>query len=149
MRLHGQNYDEASDEAKRLVEEENCTLIHPFDDPDVIAGQGTVALEILKARNGKPLDAIFVCVGGGGLLAGIAAYVKQVRPEVKVIGVEAEDAAGMTASLAAGRVVKLASVGLFADGAAVRTVGSETFRCASAYVDHMVTVSTDQVGDAA
>ncbi|CAM9814404.1 unnamed protein product, partial [Phaeothamnion confervicola] len=145
IRLHGQNYDEASDEAKRLVAEEGYTLVHPFDDPDVIAGQGTVGMEILKARNGRPLDAIFACVGGGGLVAGIAAYVKAVRPEVKVVGVEAEDAAGMTASLRAGRVVPLAAVGLFADGAAVRVTGAETFRVAHALVDDMVTVTTDEI----
>ena len=145
IKLHGRNYDEASDEAKRMVLEEGSVLIHPFDDPKVIAGQGTVAHEILKARNGKPLDAIFVCVGGGGLLAGVAAYTKAVRPEVKVIGVEAEDAAGMTASLAAGKVVPLQTVGLFADGAAVRVTGAETFRVAQAFVDGMITVSTDEI----
>ncbi|KAG5189185.1 l-threonine ammonia-lyase [Tribonema minus] len=155
IKLHGQNYDEASDEAKRLVKEEGLVLVHPFDDPeastklqlqlDVIAGQGTVAHEILKARNGKPLDIIFACVGGGGLVAGIAAYVKAVRPEVRVVGVEARDAAGMTASLQAGKVVSLQHVGLFADGAAVRVTGSETFRVASALVDDMITVSTDEI----
>jgi threonine dehydratase len=97
--------------------------------------------------SGKPLDIIFACVGGGGLVAGIAAYVKAVRPEVLVIGVEAEDAAGMTASLAAGSVVSLSSVGLFADGAAVRVTGSETFRCAQAFVDGMITVTTDEVSE--
>lgn len=102
-------------------------------------------MEILKATNGQPLDAIFVCVGGGGLIAGIAAYVKAVRPSVKVIGVEAEDAAGMTASLRAGKVVTLDRVGLFADGAAVRVVGDETFRVCSQLVDDMVTVTTDEI----
>lgn len=102
-------------------------------------------MEILKATNGQPLDAIFVCVGGGGLIAGIAAYVKAVRPSVKVIGVEAEDAAGMTASLRAGQVVTLDRVGLFADGAAVRVVGDETFRVCSQLVDDMVTVTTDEI----
>jgi threonine dehydratase len=101
--LHGDTFDDAQEEALRLVQEEGRTLIHPFDDPYVIAGQGTIATEILKERNGKPLDAIFVCCGGGGMLAGIASYVKSVRPEVKVIGVEAEDAAGMTESLRQGK----------------------------------------------
>jgi len=145
VKLHGKNYDEASEEALRLAREEGLTMVHPFDDPDVIAGQGTIGMEILKATNGQPLDAIFVCVGGGGLISGIAAYVKAVRPSVKVIGVEAEDAAGMTASLQAGHVVTLDRVGLFADGAAVRVVGKETFRVCSHLVDEMVTVTTDEI----
>jgi len=122
VRLIGNNYDEAAAEAKRLEKEDGLTFVHPFDDPYVIAGQGTVGMEILKSMVGKPLDAIFVCCGGGGLLAGIAAYVKRVRPTVKVIGVEAADAAGMTASLREGKVVTLPGVGLFADGAAVKTI---------------------------
>ncbi|CAN0045143.1 unnamed protein product [Sphacelaria rigidula] len=112
IRLHGNNYDEASDEANRLVVNEGLTLIHPFDDPEVIAGQGTVGMEILKTRNGKPLDIVFACCGGGGLVAGIAAYIKQVRPEVKVIGVEPEDAAGMTLSTKAGQIITLPTVRL-------------------------------------
>ena len=120
-------------------------MIHPFDDPDVIAGQGTIGMEILKQSVSTPIDAIFVCCGGGGMLAGVAAYVKRVRPDVKVVGVEADDAAGMTASLRAGGVVTLDKVGLFADGAAVRTVGDETFRVCNTLVDDMVTVSTDQI----
>ena len=114
--LHGANYDEAQAEAMRLVEVEGRTLIHPFDDPLVIAGQGTIGMEIVRQMSGKELDAIFVCVGGGGLLAGILAYVKQIRPEVKIYGVEAVDAAGMTESVKAGHVVALDTVGLFADG---------------------------------
>eukprot|EP00968_Pinguiococcus_pyrenoidosus_P009960 scaffold775_cov274-Pinguiococcus_pyrenoidosus.AAC.2 len=145
VKLHGSNYDEAAAEASRLVEEEGLTLVHPFNDPEVIAGQGTVGMEILKECTGRPLDAIFVCCGGGGMLAGVAAYVKRVRPNVQVLGVEADDAAGMTASLEAGRVVTLDHVGLFADGAAVKTVGSETFRICSKLVDGMVTVSTDEI----
>jgi len=148
VRLFGNNYDEAAAEAKRLEEEERMTMIHPFDDPHVIAGQGTIGMEILKERVSGPLDAIFVCCGGGGMLAGVAAYVKRVRPTVKVIGVEAADAAGMTASLREGSVVTLPSVGLFADGAAVRTVGAETFRVCNKLVDDMVTVSTDQICNA-
>ena len=148
VRLFGNNYDEAASEAKRLEEEEGMTMIHPFNDPLVIAGQGTIGVEILKECVSMPLDAIFVCCGGGGMLAGIAAYVKRVRPEVKVIGVEAEDAAGMTASLREGRLVELDSVGLFADGAAVKTVGQETFRVCNKLVDEMITVTTDQICNA-
>ncbi len=145
VRLFGNNYDEAATEAKRLQKEDGMTLIHPFDDPYVIAGQGTIGMEILKDCVSQPLDAIFLCCGGGGLLAGVAAYVKRVRPTVKVIGVEAADAAGMTASLREGRVVTLDRVGLFADGAAVKTIGDETFRVCSKLVDDMITVSTDQI----
>jgi len=145
VKLHGTSYDEAAAEAHRLVEQEGRTLIHPFDDPLVIAGQGTIAMEVLKQMTGKKLDAVFVCCGGGGMLAGIAAYVKRVRPGVMVIGVEAEDAAGMTASIRAGRRVSLDAVGIFADGAAVKTVGQETFRICNELVDEMVTVSTDEI----
>ena len=145
VRLHGATYDEAAAEAHRLVQQEGRTLIHPFDDPYVIAGQGTIGMEVLKQMTGKKLDAVFVCCGGGGMLAGIAAYVKRVRPGVMVIGVEAEDAAGMTASIRAGRLTSLESVGMFADGAAVKTVGQETFRICNELVDDMVTVSTDEI----
>lgn len=148
VRLFGNNYDEAAAEAKRLEREEGMAMIHPFDDPYVIAGQGTIGLEILKACVSRPLHSIFVCCGGGGMLAGIAAYVKRVRPSVKVIGVEAADAAGMTTSLREGKVVTLDSVGLFADGAAVKTVGQETFRVCNRLVDDMVTVDTDQICNA-
>jgi threonine dehydratase len=148
VRLFGNNYDEAATEANRLKTEEGMTFVHPFDDPLVIAGQGTIGVEILKKCVGRPLDAIFVCCGGGGMLAGIASYVKRVRPSVKVIGVEAEDAAGMTSSLQQGKLVTLPTVGLFADGAAVRTVGTETFRICKELVDDMVTVSTDEICDA-
>ena len=143
--LHGNNYDEAQAEAMRRVESEGRTLIHPFDDPLVIAGQGTIGLEVLKQMNGKPLDAIFVCCGGGGMLAGIAAYVKRVRPQVMIIGVEAADGAGMTASLKAGVRTSLETVGTFADGAAVQTIGAETFRICNELVDDMVTVSNDEI----
>jgi len=148
VRLFGNNYDESAAEAKRLQREEKMKMIHPFDDPYVIAGQGTIGMEILKECVSRPLDVIFVCCGGGGMLAGIAAYVKRVRPNVKVIGVEAADAAGMTASLRAGKIVTLPSVGLFADGAAVKTIGTETFRICNELVDDMVTVSTDQICNA-
>ena len=116
--------------------------------PIIVIAKGTIGMEILKECVTQPLDAIFVCCGGGGMLAGIAAYVKRVRPTVKVIGVEAEDAAGMTASLREGRVVTLPGVGLFADGAAVQTVGSETFRVCNKLVDDMITVTTDQICNA-
>jgi len=148
VRLFGNNYDEAAAEAMRLQKEENMVMIHPFDDPYVIAGQGTIGVEILKECVSRPLDAIFVCCGGGGMLAGIAAYVKRVRPNVKIIGVESEDAAGMTESIRHGSVQTLDSVGLFADGAAVKTIGAETFRVCNELVDEMITVSTDQICNA-
>ncbi|HEY8385982.1 MAG TPA: threonine ammonia-lyase, biosynthetic [Porticoccaceae bacterium] len=142
--LHGDSFDEASDHAARLVEEQGLVYIHPFDDPEVIAGQGTVALELLRQLSG-PLDAIFVCVGGGGLCAGIAAYVKYVRPEVKIVAVEPDDAACLKAAMDKGRRVKLKQVGLFADGAAVAQIGQETFRILRKTVDEVVTVSTDEI----
>eukprot|EP00752_Nemacystus_decipiens_P004133 g3782.t1 len=145
IRLHGQNYDEAAAEANRLVQEDGLSLIHPFDDPEVIAGQGTIGMEILKERNGRALDIVFCCCGGGGLIAGVAAYIKQVRPEVKVIGVEPEDADGMGVSRRAGQIITLQTVGLFADGAAVRRTGAETFRVARDHVDDMITVTTDEI----
>ncbi|KAG7398830.1 Threonine dehydratase biosynthetic, chloroplastic [Phytophthora boehmeriae] len=145
--LHGKSFDDAAAEARRLVKEENLTMLLPFDDPYVIAGQGTIGMEILQQSSGSgdKLDAIFVACGGGGMLAGISAWVKQIRPSVKVIGVEAADAAGMTASLEAGKPVELEHVGLFADGAAVKLVGSETYRVCAENVDEMVTVSTDEI----
>lgn len=148
VRLFGNNYDEAATEAKRLQLSENMTFVHPFDDPYVIAGQGTVGMEILKETVSKPLDAIFVCCGGGGLLAGVAAYVKRVRPNIQVIGVEAADAAGMTESIKHGSIQTLDNVGLFADGAAVKTIGKETFRVCSKLVDDMITVTTDEICEA-
>lgn len=144
--LHGRSFDEAAAEARRLMREEGRTMILPFDDPFVIAGQGTVGMEILQQTTStQPLDAIFVAAGGGGMLAGIAAWVKAVRPSVKVIGVESADAPGMTASLAAGKQVELEHVGLFADGTAVKLIGAETFRVCAKHVDEMVTVSTDEI----
>jgi threonine dehydratase len=142
--LHGDNYDAACAEARRLEAERGLTFIHPFDDPDVIAGQGTIALEILRQCS-EPPDAIYVAVGGGGLIAGIAAYVKSLWPQVEVIGVEPLDADAMARSLAAGRRVRLDTVGLFADGVAVREVGELTFDLARRYVDRMITVDTDAV----
>ncbi len=140
--LHGDSYSDAYTRALALQKSSGATFVHPYDDPDVIAGQGTVGMEILRQCQG-PIDAIFVAVGGGGLISGIAAYVKLVRPEIKVIGVEPVDSDAMTRSLAAGRRVKLAQVGLFADGVAVKQVGKETFRLARQYVDEMVRVDTD------
>ena len=120
-------------------------FVHPFDDPDVIAGQGTIAMEILRQHHGDEIDAIFVPVGGGGLIAGIAAYAKSLYPRIKIIGVEPEDAAGMYESLRAGKRVTLDRVGMFADGVAVRRVGEETFRLARQYVDEIILVTTDQI----
>jgi threonine dehydratase len=142
--LFGDSFDDAYNEARRLEKEEGFTFVHPFDDPDVIAGQGTVGLEIMR-QHPKPIEAIFCCVGGGGLIAGVAAAVKQVRPEIKIIGVEAVDADAMTQSLAAGHSVRLDQVGLFADGAAVKQVGGECFRIAEAYVDEMIRVDNDAI----
>ncbi len=142
--LHGDTFDEANAEAQRLRKREGLTLVHPFDDPGVIAGQGTIGMEILQQQQG-PLHAIFVPIGGGGLAAGIASYVKRVRPEVRVIGVEPSDSNAMQQSLQVGRRLKLAHVGLFADGVAVRQVGRETFRLCQRYLDDIVSVDTDDI----
>ncbi len=143
--LHGDDYDEANEHAIELARDRNLVFVHPFDDPDVIAGQGTVAMEILRQWHGDDLEAIFVPIGGGGLIAGVAAYVKSLYPRIKIVGVEPEDAAGMFESLRAGKRVTLPRVGIFADGVAVRRVGEETFRLAKAYVDEIVLVTTDQI----
>ena len=142
--MHGDNFDAAQAYANTLVNEQGLTYIHPFDDPDIIAGQGTVGMEILRQLPGE-LDAIFVAVGGGGLCAGVAAYVKYVRPEVKVIAVESDDAACLDAAMKAGRRVTLKEVGLFADGTAVAQIGKETFRVLKNLVDEVITVSTDEI----
>jgi threonine dehydratase len=142
--LHGDNYDEAYARACELTEQQQLVFIHPFDDPDVIAGQGTIGIEILDQAS-EDIDAIFVPIGGGGLIAGIAAYVKSVRPEIRIIGVEPEDSAAMRDSIAAGEPVVLDHVGIFADGVAVRRVGDETFRLCQKYVDEFITVDTDQI----
>ncbi|MEC7896126.1 MAG: threonine ammonia-lyase, biosynthetic [Cyanobacteriota bacterium] len=142
--LHGETYDEACAEAIRRSADEGLCFIHPFDDPEVIAGQGTVGMEILRQCQ-EPPDAIYVAIGGGGLIGGIAAYVKSLWPGVEVIGVEPHDAAAMTLSLEAGERIRLPQVGLFADGVAVREVGENTFRLAQRYVDSIVTVSTDEI----
>jgi threonine dehydratase len=143
--LHGDDYDQAFDHAVELGRHRGLVFVHPFDDPDVIAGQGTIAMEILRQRHGDAIDAIFVPIGGGGLISGIAAYVKSLYPRIKIIGVEPEDAAGMYESLRAGKRVTLDRVGIFADGVAVRRVGEETFRLAQQYVDEVILVTTDQI----
>lgn len=142
--LHGDDYDSSSAEANRLMEERGLTFVHPYDDPDVIAGQATIALEILKQHPGK-LDAVFVAVGGGGLIAGIGAVLKTLQPSIRVIGVEPEDAPSMYEALKAGERVTLPRVGRFADGVAVRRVGEETFRIAQQVVDEVVVVSNDAI----
>jgi threonine dehydratase len=142
--LHGEIFDAAFEHAMELARERSLAFVHPFDDPDVIAGQGTIAREIFDQCSGE-IDAIFVPVGGGGLIAGIAAYVKALYPRVRVIGVEPEDAAAMYESLKAGRRVTLDSVGMFADGVAVRRVGEATFDLVRKYVDEVLLVDTDEI----
>jgi threonine dehydratase len=142
--LHGDSYTDAYEHALVLQAERGLEFIHPFDDPDVIAGQGTVGMEILRQHQG-PLDAVFVAVGGGGLISGVAAYIKAVRPEVRVIGVQTKDSDAMAQSVARGERVLLSDVGLFSDGTAVKRVGEETFRVARALVDGFLTVDTDEV----
>ena len=142
--LFGDTYDEAYQHARQLEAEKGLTFIHPYDDPDVIAGQGTIGMEILR-QHPDPIEAIFVAVGGGGLIAGVAAFVKFLRPEIKIIGVEPDDAASMHQALAHGRRVMLDQVGIFADGVAVRQVGEETFRLARELVDDIILVSTDEI----
>jgi threonine dehydratase len=142
--LHGDTFDEAYVHARSIESQTGATFIHPYDDPDVIAGQGTVGMELLR-QHPDPLEAIFVQIGGGGLAAGVAAYVKFLRPDVKVIGVEPEDAASMGAAIATGERVRLDHVGLFADGVAVRQAGSETFRLCQRLLDEVITVGTDEI----
>ncbi len=142
--LFGDSFTDAAECAAELQAREGLTFVHPFDDPDVIAGQGTVGMEILRQHPGD-IDAIFVAIGGGGLISGVAAYVKQLRPEIKIIGVQTEDSNAMVRSVKNGRRVKLADVGLFSDGTAVKQVGLETFRLVREYVDDFVTVDTDSI----
>lgn len=141
--LTGDSFDAANAYSLALAKEHGYTLIHPFDDPDIIAGQGTVGKELLQQD--AHLDKIFVPVGGGGLAAGIAVYIKQLLPDIKIIAVEPEDAACLKAALAAGKPVTLPKVGLFADGVAVKTIGQETFRLCQQYIDDVVTVSSDEI----
>ena len=142
--LHGDTYDDAFEHAQQLREAQGLTFIHPFDDPLVIAGQGTIGKEILE-QAGDKLDGVFVPIGGGGLMAGIALYIKSQRPDVRIIGVEPADSASMQASIQAGKPVTLDHVGIFADGVAVRRVGDETFRLCNELVDDIVVVDTDQI----
>ena len=142
--LHGADFDEAKEECARRAKQDGLINIPPFDDPYVIAGQGTIGMEILSQTNLQKLQAIFCCVGGGGLIAGVGVYVKRIAPHVKIIGVETYDADAMTQSLAKGERVLLKDVGLFADGAAVKTVGEENFRICQEVVDEMVNVTTDE-----
>jgi len=144
VELHGDSYHEAYLHARRLARKRRLAFVHPYDDPLVIAGQGTIGLELVR-QHPRPIDAVFVPVGGGGLIAGIAAYMKRVSPRTRVIGVEPVDSAAMFQSLKAGRRVTLPHVNLFADGVAVRQVGRETLRLARALVDEMVLVDTDEI----
>lgn len=142
--LHGDSFDDAEQRAREIESREGMVFVHPYDDPDVIAGQGTIGVEILRQMRSPP-HAIFVAVGGGGLLAGVAAYVKQIVPQVRMVGVEPVDSDAMTRALEAGHPVRLEQVGLFADGVAVKRVGDETFRLCRQYVDEMVRVDTDAI----
>jgi len=142
--LHGDDYDTALERALELARERSLVFVHPFDDPDVIAGQGTVGVEVLRQTGGH-LDAIFVPVGGGGLIGGISVYVKYLYPNIRVIGVEPEDAAGMYESLKARRRITLDRVGIFADGVAVKRVGEETFALCRDHVDEILLVDTDEI----
>jgi len=142
--LFGDNYDETYREAIRISQERNLCFIHPFDDPEVIAGQGTIAIELEQQLRNKPY-AIYVAVGGGGLISGISLYIKKIWPEVKIIGVEPEDADAMSKSLEQSKIVELSSVGQFADGVAVKKVGRNTFDIARKYIDKMIRVNTDEI----
>jgi threonine dehydratase len=142
--LHGDSYSDAYGHALQVEQAEDLTFVHPFDDPDVIAGQGTIGMEILRQHQ-APIDAVFVAIGGGGLISGVAAYIKAVRPQIRVIGVQTVDSDAMLRSVRAGKRVVLSDVGLFADGTAVKQVGVETFRLARALVDDYVVVDTDAV----
>jgi threonine dehydratase len=143
--LHGDDYDQAYEHALTLARERQLTFIHPFDDPDVIAGQGTIGMELLRQTAGENIDAIFIPVGGGGLIAGVATYVKYLFPKIRIIGVEPDDSDAMARSMEAGKRVVLDRVGIFADGVAVRRVGEETFRLVQQSVDEIITVSTDEI----
>lgn len=142
--LYGETYSDAYSHALELMKTEGFTFVHPFDDPDVIAGQGTIAMELLRQHTGT-IDAVFAAVGGGGLISGIAVYLKQLKPEIRIIGVQTDDSDAMAQSIEAGHRVELDDVGLFSDGTAVRLVGEETFRLASAHVDQIIRVDTDAV----
>ncbi len=142
--LTGESYSEANEIAQQIAAEKNLSLVHPFDDPDVLAGQGTIGMEILRQVTGE-LDVVFVAIGGGGLISGIGAYIKQLRPDTKIIGVQTTDSDAMAQSIEQGKRVNLADVGLFSDGTAVKQVGEETFRLVTELVDEIIRVDTDQV----
>jgi threonine dehydratase len=142
--LWGDTYDEAARHANALAAEHSLTYVHPYDDPDVIAGQGTVAMELLRQFT-SPLHAVFIPVGGGGLCAGMAAYIKYVRPDIKIFAVEPEDAACLKLAMDAGYRAVLSQVGIFADGVAVAQIGEETFRVLRQSIDGVITVSTDEI----
>lgn len=142
--LAGESFTDAYNHAQTLEKKEKLTFVHPFDDPDVIAGQGTIGMQILRQHPG-PIEAIFVAIGGGGLSAGVATYVKQLRPDIKIIGVQTEDSDAMLRSVKAGRRIQLNDVGLFSDGTAVKLVGAETFKLVRKYVDDFVVVDTDAI----
>ena len=142
--LFGDNYDETYKEAIRISKERNLCFIHPFDDPEVIAGQGTIAIE-LEQQLKEPPDSIYIAVGGGGLIAGISIYIKKIWPDVKIIGVEPEDADAMSKSLKESKIIELTSVGQFADGVAVKKVGEKTFEIGKKFIDKMITVNTDEI----
>ncbi len=144
IKLHGNSYDDASAYALSVADKDGRTFIHPYDDPEVIAGQGTIAMEIIR-QHPEPIHAIFVPVGGGGLISGVSAYIKAFWPEIKIIAVEPADAASLKAALDADQRVKLDQVGLFADGTAVRQIGVEPFRVCRETVDEVVTVSSDEL----
>ncbi len=142
--LHGETYDEAFIKAQNISQKESLVFIHPFDDPEVIAGQGTIGIEILR-QSDETIDAIYIAVGGGGLIGGIATYIKNLWPKIEIIGVETKDASAMTKSLQQNQIIELSDVGLFADGVAVKKVGQKTFELAKKYVDSMVTVNSDEI----
>lgn len=142
--LFGDSYTDAYNHALTLEKKQKLTFVHPFDDPDVIAGQGTIGMEILRQHQG-PIHAVFAAIGGGGLISGVAAFIKAVRPDIKIIGVQTTDSDAMARSVKAGRRVTLPDVGLFSDGTAVKLVGEETFRLTKKYVDDIIIVDTDAV----
>ncbi|HLS50912.1 MAG TPA: threonine ammonia-lyase, biosynthetic, partial [Burkholderiaceae bacterium] len=140
--LVGESFSDADEHAQELKKSQGLSFVHPFDDPDVIAGQGTIGMEILR-QHPDPIDAVFVAIGGGGLISGVAAFIKQLRPEIKIIGVQTDDSNAMIRSIKADRRLKLNDVGLFSDGTAVKQVGRETFRLTKQFVDDFITVDTD------
>lgn len=142
--LHGDAFDDAYAYSQKLVDEKGMTYIHPYDDPDTIAGQGTIGMEILR-QSDEPIEAIFIPVGGGGLIAGVAAYVKALRPDIKIIGVESTESACLAAAKAAGKRVTLKQVGIFADGVAVAQIGKHTWEVCKDHVDDVITVSPDEI----